>query len=412
MDLSGDEPELDDDDDELEVSGEEAGEHVDGGSDDPFFVSKQAAAVFKHKLLKVYFPKFAGKAGSTEADKRLVYVDTHAGRGAYDDGTPGSPLLIAQNAAGMSSRKIDCIFIEKSRSNHACLTQVLTEAVGDTVQWQAWRGRAGARIVDAVSYAGDAPLFVFIDPYGKAPSLNAVAAILNRPRRGWGSKTEVLLNFICGAVGRAGGYLHIDSPTEQQFTTLKNLDVTLGGAWWRDVYLNAPSVADGVEEVGRGYAVRVEDKTGATWSMIPVKNRAHHVPLYWLVHFTRHPDGQWWIREAAAQASAEWRRYCAPPPDLEDGGMFTVADLDPFPDEEKRRQAGWIQVIEANARALLQRQDSLDVRRDLHALLGDELMGLTWGKHLHNALLRLHKDGLIEPRPYSDKMDKYVGRRA
>ena len=32
-----------------------------------------------------------------EADKRLVYVDTHAGRGAYHDGTQGSPLLIAQN---------------------------------------------------------------------------------------------------------------------------------------------------------------------------------------------------------------------------------------------------------------------------------------------------------------------------
>ena len=55
------------------------------------FVSRQAAAVFKHRLIQVYFPKVAGKAGSTEVDRRLAYVDTHAGRGAYDDGTPGSP---------------------------------------------------------------------------------------------------------------------------------------------------------------------------------------------------------------------------------------------------------------------------------------------------------------------------------
>ncbi len=35
----------------------------------------------KHSLLKSYFPRFAGKVGSTETDKRLVYVDTHAGPG-------------------------------------------------------------------------------------------------------------------------------------------------------------------------------------------------------------------------------------------------------------------------------------------------------------------------------------------
>jgi hypothetical protein len=110
--------------DALDVSGEEGGEHTDGGSQDPFFVSKQAAAVFKHELLRLYFPKFAGKAGSTEADKRLAYVDTHAGRGSYDDGTEGSPLLIAKSAAGMASRVIDCLFVEKLKSNHDHLRSV------------------------------------------------------------------------------------------------------------------------------------------------------------------------------------------------------------------------------------------------------------------------------------------------
>lgn len=394
-----------------EVSGEEAGELVEGGSDDPFFVSKQAAAVFKHKLLKVYFPKFAGKAGSNEPDNRLVYVDTHAGRGAYDDGTPGSPLLIAQNAAGMSQRDIDCIFIEKNRSNHAKLTEVLTASVGDSVKWQAWRGRASDRITEAVAYAGDSPLFVFIDPYGKAPSLDAVVAILNRPRKGWGRKTEVLLNFISGFVGRAGGYLRIDQPNEQQITTLLNLDRTLGGDWWREVYLSADSTSDAVREIGIGYAKRVKERTGVTWSMIPVKNRSHHLPLYWLVHFTGHPDGQWWIREAAAQASAEWRRYCAPPPDGDDGGMFSADELDPFPAEEKRRQAAWVDEIEGNARHLLAERGSIDVRRDLRQLLGDDLLGLTWGKHLREALARLHKEGVLEPKPYADRIDKYIGQR-
>jgi three-Cys-motif partner protein len=201
-----DEP-IDYDDDDLKHSGEEGGEHVDGGSEAPFFVSKQAAAVFKHKLLRVYFPKFAGKVGAYEADKRIVYVDTHAGRGAYDDGTFGSPLLVATNAAGMTKRRVDCVFIEKLPANHRHLRRMLAAHVGAEVSWQVLPGRASAHLDDALRIAGDSPLFMFIDPYGLGPTSDEVVRVLNRPRRGRGSKTEILLNFMSSAFGRAGGYL-------------------------------------------------------------------------------------------------------------------------------------------------------------------------------------------------------------
>lgn len=389
----------------------EAGDETQTGSDDPFFVSKKAAAVFKHKLLQTYFPKFAGKAGSTEADRRLVYVDTHAGRGAYDDGTAGSPLLVAQDVAGMQRlRRIDCFFVEARKSNYEHLDDVLNQNMPEGAHWHTRQGRASDHLQEALTYAGDSPLFMFIDPYGLGPSFDEVVTVLNRPRNGYGSKTEVLLNFIAMAFSRAGGYLRRTEKSTQQLTTLERLDEVLGGPWWRAVYLASESTAPAIRDIALGYAQRIQAKTNCSVSLIPVRDRAHNHPVYWLVHFTRHPDGVWWIREAAAHASEAWRRHCSPPPQVDDNGLFAVED--PFPAEEAARQAGWIDTIEQHARRLLQEQGTIEFPRDTQAAFGPETFGQAWAKHLRGALARLYKEGILEPKPLADGLDKYKGRRA
>ncbi|GAA1033648.1 MULTISPECIES: three-Cys-motif partner protein TcmP [Amycolatopsis] len=389
------------------LSGEAGGEEI-VGSADPFFVSKKAAAVFKHKLLKTYFPKFAGKTASTEADRRLAYVDTHAGRGSYEDGTSGSPLLVAQDVAGMQQlRRIDCYFIEARKSNYDHLHQILENAMPEGAVWSARHGKASDYIEDAVSFAGDAPLFMFIDPYGLGPTFDEVAGVLNRPRRGYGSKTEVLLNFIAMAFGRAGAYIRSPAPTRQQVTTLGHLDEVLGGGWWREVYLSADSVAAAVKEIAEGYAERIRANTGCGWTLVPVKDRAHKQPVYWLLHFTRHQDGIWEIREAAAQAAAAWRVHCNPPPQSDDNDLFPQED--PFPAEEAARQAGWIDAIERNARDLLSSRGRISLPTDAEALFGPATFGQAWKKHLRGALARLHQEGILAPRPLSQGLEKYQG---
>lgn len=46
-----------------------------------FFESPQAAAVYKHKLLKTDMPAWAGKVGSTSKDERVVVYDAYSGPG-------------------------------------------------------------------------------------------------------------------------------------------------------------------------------------------------------------------------------------------------------------------------------------------------------------------------------------------
>lgn len=391
------------------LSGEAGGEEA-AGSDDPFFVSKQAAAVFKHKLLKSYFPKFAGKAGSTEADKRLAYVDTHAGRGAYDDGTAGSPLLVAQDVSEMQKlRRIDCFFVEARRSNHDHLRQLLTENMPAGANWVTRHGRASDHLQEALAFAGNSPLFMFVDPYGLGPTFEEVVSVLNRTRQGYGRKTEVLLNFIAMAFSRAGGYLRRAERSSQQEATLQRLDEVLGGGWWREIYLSSTSTAPAIAQIAHGYAELLQRRSSCSTSLIPVRDRAHKEPHYWLVHFTHHPDGVWWIREAAARAAAEWRRYCSPPPDTDDNSLFSIAD--PFLTEEEARQSSWVDAIERRARNLLLKRGHIDLPQDAYDLFGPDTFGQAWEKHLRQALFRIFQDGILEPRPYAKDINKYRGHR-
>lgn len=395
---------------------------------DPFFVSKKSAAVFKHALLKSYFPKFAGKTASTETSKRLVYVDTHAGPGLYEDGTPGSPLLIARNVSGMlgasgaAHRNIASVFVEARPDSHLRLEAVLRDNMPEEADWRARRGKASAHLDEALKYAGDDPLFMFIDPYGLGPSFNEVVRVLTRPRKGWGSKTEILLNFISMAFSRAGGFLKAESPTGQQKTTLDRLDEVLGGPWWRQVYLKHSSGGRAVEELVNGYAgrvcavvnnrIRAGSKGKCQATLIPVRNTPEQdMPVYWLVHFTFHRHGRWCMAEAAAKANATWRENNhqialskrlaieaqGDQADLFGGGLVPEITQSEYERIERKRQEEWTDQIEANLEQLLRARGHVNVCGDMASIFGATL-GLADGKHLKKAWERLTVRGLVKPR--------------
>jgi hypothetical protein len=289
------------------------------------------------------------------------------------------------------------------------LNQVLTQEIGESIAWKAVRGSARGQLDTALKFAGNAPLFMFVDPYGLGLSFDEVVRVLSRPRAGYSRKTEVLLNFISGAFARAGAAADPDKAVRNRAATLEHLDAVLGGQHWRDIYLSAESGADAAARITDEYARSIAHAAGCHYSVIPVRNRAHHEPVYWLVHFTFHPDGVYWMRDAAGRASAAWREHLAPPAD--DTPMTLFDDLtDSFPQEEGKRAASWVNEIERNARALLLRKGSISVSEDQRALFGGA-NGLAWSTHLLQALQRIWKEGLLDPRPYSKGLEKYAGTR-
>ena len=90
-----------------------------------FFKSRKSAAVFKHGILKASVV-FASKTGKDVDGNRVVFLDGYAGCGEYDDGQPGSPLLLSRCAEFVKDyRDVLGFFVEQDRANFDNLERVL-----------------------------------------------------------------------------------------------------------------------------------------------------------------------------------------------------------------------------------------------------------------------------------------------
>ncbi|MET9190298.1 three-Cys-motif partner protein TcmP [Streptomyces tendae] len=375
----------------LDLSGESLGEEV--ASSSPFFVSKKAAAVLKHEILNRYVVPFASKVGRYAPDGRVVYLDSYAGPGRYEDGTPGSPALILDAAARVAGfRQLDCYFVERGRKSYRSLSQLVDEAKDQGLTAHALRGRAEKHLSAVLDRAAGSPLFAFLDPFGLGLSFDALTQDIfgSRARRGLTGRhaTEVLLNFNANAVRRIGGLLTSTKQTPSKPATLSAMDAACGGDWWRQEFLDSADNQEAVRRITNGFVTRVNHEIRSGSWTIAVRNRAHHQVAYNLVLFTRHNDGMWLFGEAVSLAQVEWRRAQLPPE--EDGMLWNP--IDSFEEEEVFRAQEWIRTIRNNIERLLVSKGNFLVdahQREIMAGVAGEAREM----HIRAAVKELYKEG-------------------
>ncbi|MFJ8770520.1 three-Cys-motif partner protein TcmP [Streptomyces clavifer] len=375
----------------LDLSGESLGEDV--ASSSPFFVSKKAAAVLKHEILNRYVVPFASKVGSYAPDGRVVYLDSYAGPGRYEDGTPGSPALILEAAARVAGfRQLDCYFVERGRKSYRSLSQLVAEAQSQGLTAQALQGRAEKHLDSVLERAAGSPLFAFLDPFGLGLGFDALTHDIfgSRARQGLTGRhaTEVLLNFNANAVRRIGGLLTSTKQNPSKPATLDAMDAACGGDWWRQDFLDSADNQEAVERITNGFVDRVSKKIGSGSWTIEVRNRAHHQVAYNLVLFTRHNDGMWLFGEAASLAQVEWRRAQLP---AEETGMLWNP-VDAFEEEEASRAQDWIRTIRKNITDLLETKGDFLVDNHQEQLMAG-VAGEAREMHIRAAVKQLYKEG-------------------
>ncbi|MFF0597343.1 three-Cys-motif partner protein TcmP [Streptomyces antibioticus] len=374
----------------LDLSGESAGEKgLDSSS--PFFVSKKAAAVLKHEILKQYVVPFASKVGRYAPDGRVVYLDGYAGPGRYEDGTPGSPALILDEAARIGGfRQLDCYFIEKQRKSYSSLAKLVEEAQQKGISAHALRGKVEKHLGQVLERAQGAPLFAFLDPFGLGVSYDSLTNQIFGSR-GWATgrhATEILLNFNANAVRRIGGYLNSSKDIPGKEATLEAMDAACGGSWWRDEFRASADNVEAVRRITNEFSKRVGQAVGASSWRIAVRNRAHHQVAYYLLYFTRHRDGAWLFGDAVSLAQVEWRRACLPPP--EEDALFSAVDT--FDEEEKQREQEWVATIRRNIQGLQQKLGAFTVDAHLPQIMSG-VLGEARQKHIRAAVKELYKEG-------------------
>jgi three-Cys-motif partner protein len=155
-----------------------------------FFSSLKIWSKRKHRILGKYLVPFSAKIGSFSNE--IFCVDAFAGQGVYQDGSEGSPLLmahVADEAAGWAKPiNLKLINVEAKRKNYLSLVAATTPWVNKGIVTNL-KGRFDQKMPELMAAIGNKPAFVFLDPYGPGPiHLDYLRPLLERPQ----SVTELL----------------------------------------------------------------------------------------------------------------------------------------------------------------------------------------------------------------------------
>jgi len=138
---------------------------------------------------------------------KLGYIDGFAGRGIYETGEPGSPIL-AMRAAQEQIDKIGklqeflCVFIENNHENFCCLEEqvALTAPECPEVSCTTLHSTFEAtisEILEKVDPDRAIPILYFIDPFGwKGIPFETIQGIMSQP------KSEILFVFMTYEMAR------------------------------------------------------------------------------------------------------------------------------------------------------------------------------------------------------------------
>ena len=154
-----------------------------------FFQEKKKWSTYKDKLLKNYVPLYLSKILATNKD--TLFIDGFAGKGIFDDGTIGSPIIVRdkiESAMQMSKypTKIIPIFIEYNKK----YAQELIESLNR--KWCYVRNADyKTEALSIIKRNKHRNIFLYADPFGiKHLQYEIFSELAQNP-----NSVELLINF-------------------------------------------------------------------------------------------------------------------------------------------------------------------------------------------------------------------------
>jgi three-Cys-motif partner protein len=260
--------------------------------DDEFWETAKDWSQRKHLIIKYYLQPAVAKLRAVSPDERVLILDGFAGRGQYEDGTPGSPVLTGRLADECQtwSKPVDLrIFnIEPNCENFREL-QSHTDAWVQKGVIRNLKGSFQQQLPLVLQEAGRSPLFAFLDPFRPGDlSFSDFSSLLLRR-----AVTELCFVFHTPAVYRIVQAIRPEARTseESRERTRATLDRILGSSRLESL-LSRPSLDpdDVVDPFKEELRVRAAPPRA---HVVSHALRARYAAglKYHLVFFTRHPDG-------------------------------------------------------------------------------------------------------------------------
>ena len=244
---------------------------------------------FKHLLLLKYLQAWYPILGSSA--EKLLYVETHAGKGVHDTGEYGSPLVALDaftnhtRSQGLAGKcRVSFLLMEKDPSHVASLRLCLEHHSRPTgVSVEILEGNFADELHNALTKLetdpGTPPAFIFVDPFSYILPLNLLKRALKL------KKAELLITFMTQDVVTAIG----DASKNSSGKAL-NLEELFGGPDWRAIHFE-PTWESKLRATEDLYRKAV----GANWcTMLRMKGNRE----YALMHFTNSDLGRKEIKRA------------------------------------------------------------------------------------------------------------------
>jgi three-Cys-motif partner protein len=238
--------------------------------------------------------------------KPVVVVDCFAGPGRFEDGTDGSPLIIAKAVRKIAEKgkAVSALFIEEKRKYF----QQLKESVKDYQDvCRTVHGSFEDSAKEIAHIGRNKTVFVYIDPYGiKSLRFDTLAGIYANIAKG--SSVEVLLNFNASSLIRNGlaalKCRQQDDKEEELDRTMTpaDIDTIAGGDYWRGIVTRENPFPDEEAQCVSEY-MRLMKRFFEEVCSYGIKEKYEHaIPKYRLLFGSRHEDAFILMNDAICNA--------------------------------------------------------------------------------------------------------------
>jgi three-Cys-motif partner protein len=261
-----------------------------------FFTLERFPNAMKHRIVGGY-AKTALSILMQWSKKNAMYVDLFAGAGRYEDGQPGSPLIVAEEAAKrLAAGKppyLHCVNVERDPETYAKLVSntahippaVITNECGD------WKAHIAGILARA--QAGAMPTLLFLDPFGfKGIELADLVQIL----QGIGSDArEMILTLNLDGMQRmiSAGKADDDRGKPHSYYALP--DKVFGTPTWRQFLVDGELPDSALPDVLDLYERQLLSTGGSGFqrivASIGIPVRLNGPEAYFLVFVTRSNQG-------------------------------------------------------------------------------------------------------------------------
>ncbi len=280
-----------------------------------FFRTKRPWSKYKDFILDYYIEPYIPKVA--RLGKPVLILDCFAGQGKFDDGEPGSPLILAGAIARWREKGKDVVgeFIESDPKNYERLRGVL----GQYREFATPRlGMFEQHLPEIARRAKDSSVFLYVDPYTvKNLVFDGMKAVFDQIHVA-SSSVETLINFNVVVFMRWALSIlkqvpdipaevdellvgQDDEPGER--VGLDVLNRIAGGTYWQDIAReNSLSFIDKLKRFTDEYMRNMLSSFNYVCSCEIKEEYYHRVPKYLLIYATRHRDGVELMNEAMCKA--------------------------------------------------------------------------------------------------------------